>query len=287
VFGKIFVSLWDGTLATDWPAWSVFVFMIASATDDGVLDLTPQAIAARTGIPLDQVRGAIEVLEAEDSESRTSDHGGRRIIRLDEHRSWGWQIVNYTKYREIRDREDRKRQYRESKARTRASAPSAARQQGVMTRVDASGRVWTSVYSPPLSTQEEVEVEAVESKEESKDLSDRSDLFPDSSVSQPPPPKRARTARSLVGVAETPRFVEFYEKIWPRRVKRHFANVAWHSALRKNPTWTEDQICDRAADWANYYADKSTEIGYVPHPSSWLAAGGFLDPPPAVNGVVI
>jgi len=281
VFGKIFVSLWDGTLATDWPAWSVFVFMIASATDDGVLDLTPQAIAARTGIPLEQVRGAIVVLEAEDPESRTGEAGGRRIVRLDEHRSWGWQIVNYMKYREIRDKETRKRQYRESKARAR----SATRQQDVMTRDDGRGRAWTTVDQCGMSTQAEAEAEA--EALESKDLSEPevlTTLFPDSSASAKPP-KKPRTSRSLVGVAETERFVEFYEKIWPRRVKRHFANVAWHSALRRHPTWTEDMICDRAADWANHYADSKTELQFVPHPSSWLSGAAFLDPPPALNGV--
>ena len=70
-------------------------------------------------MPLDIVIDRLAKLESPDLTSRTPDHEGRRIIRLDPHRDWGWQIVNFTKYRESASKEmlrmseaDRKRAYR-------------------------------------------------------------------------------------------------------------------------------------------------------------------------------
>ena len=56
--------------------------------------MTPAALAARTRIPLEEVKAMLHTLEQPDPESRTPDADGRRIARLDEHRSWGWHIIN-------------------------------------------------------------------------------------------------------------------------------------------------------------------------------------------------
>lgn len=58
------------------------------------------------------MKAAINTLEAPDPESRSPEMEGRRIIPVDEHRAWGWQIVNYSKYRAIRNDDDRREQNR-------------------------------------------------------------------------------------------------------------------------------------------------------------------------------
>lgn len=73
--------------------------MIVLADSDGVVDMTQEAIARITNVPLERVKAAIVKLEAPDSRSRTPDHEGCRLIRLDDHRDWGWIIVNYAKFR--------------------------------------------------------------------------------------------------------------------------------------------------------------------------------------------
>ncbi len=85
----------------------------------GIVDLTPESIARRTNVPLDIVRRGIATLEQPDPRSRTPDQDGKRLVRLDAHRDWGWQIVNFIKYRESATTEmlrmaeaDRKREYR-------------------------------------------------------------------------------------------------------------------------------------------------------------------------------
>lgn len=130
MFAKIFSSIFDSSIADDWQLRIVFQDLLVLADKDGVVDMTPQAIARRTNVPLDIVKERLCKLEAPDMTSRTPDHEGRRIIRLDPHRDWGWKIVNYAKYRESASKEmlrmseaDRKRTYRARHGRTPSPTP--------------------------------------------------------------------------------------------------------------------------------------------------------------------
>lgn len=97
----------------------VFVYMLANCDRDGVVDKTQEVITALTGIPLFRVRKAVVRLESPDPRSRTPDQEGRRIVRLDEHRDWGWLIVNRQKYRAMIDEDARREQNRERARRCR------------------------------------------------------------------------------------------------------------------------------------------------------------------------
>jgi len=97
----------------------VFVYMIANCDADGFIDQTQEVIAALTGVPLGRVRVAIEMLCAPDSRSRSTEEQGRRLVPMDDSRDWGWQIVNYAKYRAMRDEEVRRAQNRDAAARRR------------------------------------------------------------------------------------------------------------------------------------------------------------------------
>lgn len=101
-FGKVYRSLWDGTLGQERLAREVFIFMLAHCDANGVVDMTQQAIAGRCHMPVGDVQSGVDVLEAPDSRSRSKEHQGRRIIRLAEDRDWGWRIVNYQRYRQRR-----------------------------------------------------------------------------------------------------------------------------------------------------------------------------------------
>ena len=112
MYGKIFESIYDGTLAEDWRALITFQQMIVLCDSDGVLDMTTQAVSRRTGIPIEHINAGVEILEQPDPHSRTSDDQGRRIMRLDDHRAWGWKIINHQKYRDLVDHETVKEQNR-------------------------------------------------------------------------------------------------------------------------------------------------------------------------------
>lgn len=128
MYAKVFNSIYDGSLATvgPWQALVCFQQLLVLADRHGIVDKTPEAISRQTTIPLDIITTGLAALEAPDPDSRRPDHEGRRIIRLDPSRSWGWQIVNHAHYAQIRSGEERaayQRQYmrdwRAGKRRTR------------------------------------------------------------------------------------------------------------------------------------------------------------------------
>jgi len=108
VYGKVFESIYDGTLHGHWQAIVTMQQFIVLSDADGVVDMTPQSISNRTSIPLAIIEAGIEHLEKADPYSRTPGEEGRRIIRLDEHRPWGWRLVNHWKYRALRDMEQKR-----------------------------------------------------------------------------------------------------------------------------------------------------------------------------------
>jgi len=127
MFGKVFASMYDGTLATrgPWQALVTFQQFIVLADRTGIVDMTADAIARRTTIPIDIIKIGIAALEQIDSESRSPELDGRRIARLSDNRDWGWQIVNYEKYRKIRS-EDERRDYMAKLMRERRAEAKAA-----------------------------------------------------------------------------------------------------------------------------------------------------------------
>lgn len=113
--------MYDGTLSTDWKAMIIFQQFIVLADSEGIVDYTPEALSRRTGIPLDIIEHGIAKLQEPDSCSRSTDLDGRRISLLDDHRPWGWSIVNYAYYRDLVTREDRRVKARERKRKQRES----------------------------------------------------------------------------------------------------------------------------------------------------------------------
>jgi hypothetical protein len=150
MYAKVRKSLWEGTLAGTGETWAVFVFLLAHADARGFVDVHPKVISSLTGFSEDGVRAALVELEAEDGGSRSPEAGGRRIVKVDEHRDWGWHITNYERYRNSPDGETAREQSRERQRRFRE------------TKRNAESRTITLGNGP--SRQGEVEVEVEESK---------------------------------------------------------------------------------------------------------------------------
>jgi hypothetical protein len=109
MFAKVFEQILDSSVAENWKTRHVFEDMLKLADVNGVVDVTRESISRRTKVPLHIVNQAIDALEKPDPNSRNPAYEGRRIVLLDEHRNWGWFIVNYQYYRELA-REDQRRQ---------------------------------------------------------------------------------------------------------------------------------------------------------------------------------
>lgn len=149
MYAKLFTSIYQGTLRGNSRGLLVFTNLLAHADSAGHVDIHPRAIADEVGLAPDEVRAALDELEAPDVESRTPDEDGRRIVRLDDHRAWGWRIVNYAKYRAIKNEDDRREQNRLAQARWRAKQSGAQ-----------SASVSEHKHDKPESAQAEAEAEA-------------------------------------------------------------------------------------------------------------------------------
>jgi hypothetical protein len=126
MYAKVFCQIFDSSIADNYPLRHFFMDLLVLADADGCVDMTPAAIAARTRIPLADVTAMLATLEQPDRESRTPDADGRRIERLDEHRTWGWHIINYARFRQIASEEQRKASQRERFQRWKSKKNEAA-----------------------------------------------------------------------------------------------------------------------------------------------------------------
>src|SRR5271163_3580972 len=120
MYVKVFKTIFDGSLYGQFEPTVVFMALLVLAERGGIVDMTPEVIAARCGYPIEVVRRGLAELEKPDPRSRTPDDEGRRIIRLEQGRDWGWLITNFEKYDKIRNGEERREYFREQKRKQRA-----------------------------------------------------------------------------------------------------------------------------------------------------------------------
>lgn len=126
MYGKIFDSIYDGTLRTNWQALVTFQQLIILADKSGVVDMTPHAIHGRTGIPMDIIEAGLDHLTKPDPYSRSTEEDGRRLVPIDESRPWGWRLVNHGYYNRLRSMEEKR-----EADRVRASTKRKALNKGV------------------------------------------------------------------------------------------------------------------------------------------------------------
>lgn len=260
MYAKVFKSLWNGSLRGTGMTQLVFVYMLAHADSDGVVEVVPAKIADDIGCELGEVTRAIGVLEAEDEDSRSLDHGGKRVIRTSEHRHWGWLIVNYRTYRGIRDEDDRKKQNAEAQRRWRDRAKSASVSQ-----------------SKPKSSQEEAEGEA-EGEERIYPLGHPLDGRGDLTL---PISQETTTITAKAGLRREweAAFHQHFWPLYPRKIKKDPALKAWHkipasedvlgSIISGLEWWIEGEYSKRPKDKIDY-------------PATWLNQKSWED---AFDGV--
>ena len=119
MYGKVFESIFRGSLYGNYEALVTFQAMIVLADEDGIIDISPQALAATTSYPPEVINKGLKVLQQSDPHSRSPDENGKRIVLLDEDREFGWRIVNYEYYRNLGKRADTREKARERQRRKR------------------------------------------------------------------------------------------------------------------------------------------------------------------------
>lgn len=104
MYVKLFQQILDSTIndALLSRRWT-WITLLLLADQDGNFTATPQAIARRANLSVDDVSDALDYLQQPDPTSTSPDDAGRRLIQVS---SNCWHIVNYAKYRLIATAED-------------------------------------------------------------------------------------------------------------------------------------------------------------------------------------
>lgn len=151
MYAKIFSQIYDGTLCTNgpWEALVTFQQLLILADQEGGVDMTIPAIARRTTIPREIIERGIEALMLPDPESRTPIEEGRRIVPLSNGRSWGWRVVNYEKYRQIKREQDRRDYHREYYHKRKSAAVKATQHDSTIQPIaEAEAKTETTPKAP-------------------------------------------------------------------------------------------------------------------------------------------
>lgn len=92
--------------------------MLSMANKDGYVGASVPGLAHVARVSVEAVERALAKFLAPDPYSRSQEHEGRRIVVVDR----GWKLLNYSKFREMRDAETRRESWRESKRRRRTAS---------------------------------------------------------------------------------------------------------------------------------------------------------------------
>lgn len=125
-YSKLFSSITRSSIwGEDDQTLRVWITMLALADRDGYVGASLRGLAAQARVPVEKTSDALDKFMSPDPDSRSTEHEGRRVAIADR----GWTILNYARFRDMRDEEqkraaDRKRQ-RDHRARVRAEKPDA------------------------------------------------------------------------------------------------------------------------------------------------------------------
>jgi len=133
-YTKLFQSILDSSIWQEsHQTRIVWVTMLAMADQHGEVQAAVPGLAKRAGVTLQEAEEAIATLSSPDMYSRTPDHEGRRIAKID----GGWEILNHAKYRHAASLEDRKEKAAERAKRFRDKNKPDPAQPCVTVRDDA------------------------------------------------------------------------------------------------------------------------------------------------------
>ena len=119
LYAKAFSSMFDGSMyGAGSDAFAVWLYLLVKSDHFGHIDINPCKLAGEIGMAPDAVERAIEYLGAPDPRSRSKECEGRRIVKEGE---FLYHVVNFEKYKEMRDAESKKAYDREYRRKQRGT----------------------------------------------------------------------------------------------------------------------------------------------------------------------
>lgn len=225
-------SIWTEPLETK----IVWITMLAMSDRHGYVGASIPGIASAAGVPVDKAAEAIAKFLAPDEWSRSKDFDGRRIEEADR----GWNILNYERFRDMRDEEARKEYERNRKreARQRKNVPDS-----LGTNRDTQGQTGTVPQSPAVSAHAEASA----------------------SAQAAPEPEEKKAPRKRVFLVEVEKPADVMAELWEawlavrKRKSAPLTEVAWAGVLRETAKagWHINEVVRKMAErnWQSVEAD--------------------------------
>jgi hypothetical protein len=218
-FTKLFSSITESTV---WCASAstrlVWITMLAMADRKGRIWASVPGLANRARVSVEETETALGSFLSPDPHSRTTDYEGRRIEEID----GGWRLLNYSKYREYRDEEDRREYQRDWDRKNRCNP----------TKSDKS-----DPNRPPTTKAEaEAEIEALRSKQRAG--RSQGSRLPQGWRPSEPLTAWMRRKRPDLNVEET---VEKFVDHWAAQPGRHGVKLDWEATFRN---WVRNEKRD-------------------------------------------
>lgn len=109
MYGKLFEQTFTGSMmgagADIFAVWSFAIANLKPTNDVAHVELNPKHVSALIGMTTEKVEAALKFLCDPDPYSRSQADDGRRLVQEGQ---FIYRVVNYKKYKEIRDHEERK-----------------------------------------------------------------------------------------------------------------------------------------------------------------------------------
>lgn len=150
-FTKLFSSITESTVWCEPDGTRlVWITMLAMADKRGRIWASIPGLANRARVPMAATEIAITCFLSPDPYSRTEGNDGRRIEKID----GGWRLINYDKYRDVRDEEDQASRKAANQAayRDRKKRPESDRELPVVTASDLNAEAEAEAEAVKQST---------------------------------------------------------------------------------------------------------------------------------------
>lgn len=239
-FTKLFSSITESTIwAENTETRIVWITMLAMADRNGRVWASIPGLANRARVSVEAAEAAIKKFMEADKYSRTRDFDGKRIEEID----GGWRLLNYLKYRAIRDEETVKESKRKYINERRA-------RESDVENVDQ------------CRVNEEAEAEAEAEGEEGK-----VECLKTNTANLTPAALLSRDAESVYA-------------IYPRKEAKAAGLKAIEKAIKLVGT---EKLLIETMNYVNRCRREKTERQFIPHPATWYNGRRWEDPIPEAS----
>jgi hypothetical protein len=253
-FVKVYSHILDSTIAeTPLHIRWMWVTLLVLCDKEGMVYGTVGSLARRANLTLEQADEALEALMEPDPQSSSDAEDGCRLRYIANNQ---YKVVNYAKYRGLKDAEEVRRQTRERVQRYRERK-----------RDVTHGNADVTIGNDDVTKSNDiVEVEVEVDNGNSNEL-----------PNTPAPPARKPPQIKPGQYAKDPAFVEMWTN-YPRKKDKKDAHKAIIAA-RKGKDYPGDEAVRAkiiefgVREWAHQ------EMKYIPYMSTWLRGGGWDDEP--------